>query len=90
MPPVPVAPIGTVVVPIPVRSPVISWSIVSWAIVIARIVPGAIINGTRNTHGNMNCCFRFADRENSPDENHRENKEELSHNCKITFIDEAN
>jgi hypothetical protein len=85
MSPVPVAPIGTVVVPIPVRSPVISW-----AIVIARIVPGAIINGTRNTHGNMNCCFRFADRENSPDENHRENKEELSHNYKITFIDEAN
>jgi hypothetical protein len=76
IPPVPVPPVGTAVVPIPVRSPVMSWSIVS----------GTIIGRTGNTHENMNSCLRFADRKKSPDDNHRENKKKLSHSYTIIFV----
>jgi hypothetical protein len=81
MPPVPVAPIGTPVIPVSVRSPVISWSIVSWAIIITWIKAWTIIDRSGNTHGNMNSCLRFADPKKNPHENRCENKEKLSHSC---------
>jgi hypothetical protein len=80
MPPVPVPPIGALVVPISVRSPIISRSIVSGAVVIAGSVSGTIKGGTGNSHRDMNLCLRFADRAKSSDENDSENKEQLSHN----------
>jgi len=80
VPPVPVPPIRTCVVAIPVRPPIISGSIIARAIVVTRIVAGSIIGRTW-THGNNNSCPRFADREKSSDENYNEHKEQLSHNC---------
>jgi hypothetical protein len=80
MPPVPVPPIGTPVVCIAVRAPIISWSVISRAIIIAWIIPGPIVNRARNSDGNMDSCLRFADREKSPEKNYDENKEKLSHN----------
>ncbi len=71
MPPVPMPPIGTPVVPIAVRSPIVARSIISWAVIIAWVVGG--------THEHMDTCLRFADRKKSSEKNDNENKEELSH-----------
>jgi hypothetical protein len=80
-PPVSVAPIGTPVVPIPVRSPIIAGSIIPRAVVIAGIVSGTNKGRPGNTDGNMNFCLRIANREKSSGENNSEHKEEFFHNC---------
>jgi hypothetical protein len=81
MPPIPVPPVRTPVVPVPGRTPIISGSIIPWAVVITGSIPRAIIDRSRNTHGKSNSSPRFADREKSSDENDNENKKKLPHNC---------
>jgi hypothetical protein len=83
--PVPVPPIGTPVVPISRRSPIVPGSIISRAIIVTRIVSGAIKvrnrDRDRDTEGKGKTRLRFADRQKSPEEYRSENKEELSHKC---------
>jgi hypothetical protein len=75
---VPVPPIRSPVITIPIRSPIISRSIVSRTVVVAGAISGAIIRRTRHNHRNLR--LRIAHRAKSSDQNDSENKEELSHN----------
>jgi hypothetical protein len=80
-------PIGTPVVPISRRPPIVPGGIISRPIIGTRIVSGAIIVRSRDRDWDRDrerkgkTRLRFADRQKSPDEYHNENKEELSHKC---------
>jgi hypothetical protein len=65
-------PIGSSVIAVPVRSPIVSGSIIPWTVVVARTVSGAVIGGAGNDYGNM-VCLCFTHRQKSPDKNNREN-----------------
>jgi hypothetical protein len=87
--PVPVPPIGTPVVRISRRPPIVPRGIISRPVIGTRIVSGAgaIIVRSRDRDWDRDrerkgkTRLRFADRQKSPDEYHNENKEELSHKC---------
>jgi hypothetical protein len=78
-------PIGTPVVPISRRPPIVPGGIISRPIIGTRIVSGAIIvrsrDWDRDREGKGKTRLRFADRQKSPDEYHKENNEEFSHKC---------
>jgi hypothetical protein len=80
MPPIPVPPVRSPVISIPVRPPIISGSIVPRAVIITGSIPRPVKDRARNTHGKSNSSPRFAHREKSSDENDNENQQELSHN----------
>jgi hypothetical protein len=83
--PVPVPPIGTPVVRISRRPPIVPRGIISRPVIGTRIVSGAgaiiVRSRDRDRERKGKTRLRFADRQKSPDEYHNENKEELSHKC---------
>jgi hypothetical protein len=61
--PIPVAPIGTPIIGIPVRPPIVAgWVIPRTVVIVRTIVPRPIINRAGKPNENVNSGLRMADR----------------------------